>query len=149
MTKMIFINLPVANLAASTRFYQALGCQKNEQFSDRKASSMIWSDTITFQLLARDYFATFTSKPVADAHATCQTLLCLSRDSREDVDTLAEVVKSAGGKADVRAPIDMGFIYNRAFHDPDGHAFELVWMNFDAAMPATEVRSETHRSARA
>jgi predicted lactoylglutathione lyase len=138
MPKMIFINLPVANLTASTRFYEAIGCQKNVQFSDEKASSMIWSDTITFQLLARDYFATFTTKPVADAHASCQALLCLSRDSRQAVDALAESAAKAGGKSDVRSPIDMGFLYNRAFEDPDGHVFELVWMNPDAVMPSSE-----------
>jgi hypothetical protein len=135
MPKTIFVNLPVADLVASTRFYEAIGCVKNEPFSDAKASSMMWSDAITFQLLTREYFATFASKPVADAHATCQTLLCLSRDSREDVDTLAESAARAGGKADIRAPIDMGFLYNRTFEDPDGHVFELVWMNPQAAMP--------------
>ncbi len=138
MPKMIFINLPVADLTASTRFYEAIGCHKNAQFSGEKASSMIWSDTITFQLLARDYFATFTTKPVADAHAACQALLCLSRDSRQDVDALAEFAAKAGGKSDVRAPIDIGFLYNRAFEDPDGHVFELVWLNPDAAMPPSE-----------
>jgi uncharacterized protein len=138
MSKMIFVNLPVADLAASTRFYEAIGCRKNEQFSDDKASSMVWSDLINFQLLARDYFTTFTSKPVADAHATCQVLLCLSRDTRAEVDALAEAAARAGGKADTRAPIDMGFLYNRAVEDPDGHVFELVWMNPEAAMPAND-----------
>jgi uncharacterized protein len=138
MPKMIFINLPVANLASSTRFYEAIGCRKNVQFSDEKASSMIWSDAITFQLLAREYFQTFTSKPVADAKATCQVLLCLSRDSRQDVDVLAESAARVGGRSDMRAPIDLGFLYNRAFEDPDGHVFELVWLNPDAAMPSND-----------
>jgi predicted lactoylglutathione lyase len=135
MAKMIYINLPVADVAVSTRFYEAIGCRKNAQFSGDKSSSMIWSDTITFQLLARDYFASFSPKPVADAHASCQTLLCLSRDSREDVDALAETAAKAGGKSDSRAPIDVGFLYNRAFEDPDGHVFELVWIDL-AAMPS-------------
>jgi predicted lactoylglutathione lyase len=129
MSRMIFVNLPVADLAASTRFYEAIGCRKNTYFSNEKASSMIWSDAITFQLLARGYFQTFTSKSVADARATCQVLLCLSRDSRQDVDALAATAAHAGGKADVRAPVDLGFLYNRAFEDPDGHVFELVWLN--------------------
>ncbi len=141
MPQMIFINLPVANLAASTRFYEAIGCRKNVQFSDEKASSMIWSDTITFQLLAREYFQTFTPKPVANAKTACQVLLCLSRDSRQDVDVLAERAAKVGGKADVRAPIDMGFLYNRAFEDPDGHVFELVWLNPDALMQPAQAAS--------
>jgi len=136
MSKTIFINLPVSDVAASTRFYEAIGCTKNEQFSDERASSMIWSDAITFQLLSREFFGSFTTKPVADAHATCQTMLCLSRDSRDDVDALAKTAVDAGGKAG-RAPIDMGFMYNLAFEDPDGHVFELVWLNPEA-LPAKE-----------
>ena len=134
MPQMIFVNLPVKDLAASTRFYEAIGCVKNEQFSDDKASSMVWSDNIAFQLLTRDYFATFISKQIPDAHATCQVLLCLPRDSREEVDSLAKAAANAGGKSDIRDPVDMGWMYNRAFEDPDGHVFELVWMDPQAAM---------------
>ncbi len=133
MSKMIYINLPVKDLAAATRFYEAIGCGKNEQFSDHQASSMVWSDTITFQLLANDYFATFTPKKVADAHATSEVLLALTRDSRQDVDAIVEAAAAAGGKADIRAPQDMGWLYNRAFEDPDGHVFEAIAADMAAA----------------
>ena len=95
MSKTIYINLPVTDLAAATRFYEAIGCEKNEQFSDHQSSSMVWSDTITFQLLANDYFATFTPKKIADAHATSEVLLALTRDSREKVDAIVEAATSA------------------------------------------------------
>ena len=133
MSKMIFVNLPVKNLAAATHFYETIGCKKNEQFSDEKAASMVWSDTIIFQLLTREYFATFTPKQVADAHGTCQVLLALTRDTREDVDTISEAAAAAGGKADIRERMDMGWLYNRAFEDTDGHVFEAVWMDMKAA----------------
>jgi predicted lactoylglutathione lyase len=133
MPKTIFINLPVKDLAAATRFYEAIGCEKNEQFSDHQASSMVWSDTITFHLLANDYFATFTPKKIADAHATSEVLFALSRDSREEVDAIAEAAATAGGKADVRERMDLGWLYNRAFEDPDGHVFEAVSMDMGAA----------------
>jgi len=126
---MIFVNLPVKDLAAATRFYEAIGCVKNEQFSDEKASSMMWSDAITFQLLTHDYYKTFTSKPIADAHATSGMLLALSQESREAVDAITETAGKAGGKADVREPQDMGFMYLRSFADPDGHVFEPAWMD--------------------
>jgi predicted lactoylglutathione lyase len=135
--KMIFVNLPVKDLTTATRFYEAIGCEKNEQFSDEQATSMVWSDTITFQLLTRDFFATFISKPIADEHETCQVLLALTRDSRDDVDAIAEAAASAGGKTDVREVMDMGWMYNRAFADPDGHVFEAVWMDMNAASNAT------------
>ncbi|MDQ7730741.1 VOC family protein [Halomonas sp. SpR8] len=133
MTKMIFVNLPVTNLTAATRFYEAIGCKKNEQFSDEQAASMVWSDTITFQLLTREYFATFTSKKVADAHGACQMLLALTRDTRQEVDAISEAAAAAGGRADVRERMDMGWLYNRAFEDTDGHVFEAVWMDMKAA----------------
>jgi predicted lactoylglutathione lyase len=132
---MIFVNLPVADLAASTRFYQAIGCARNQQFSDEQASSMMWSNTITFQLLTREYFSTFTSKGIPDAHRTCQVLFALSRDTRKEVDDITEIATATGGKADVREIMDLGWLYNRAFADPDGHVFEAVWMD-PSAVPS-------------
>jgi uncharacterized protein len=136
MEQTIFVNLPVRHLAAATRFYEALGCRKNPQFSDGNAASMVWSDTITFQLLTRDYFGSFTSKPVSDSHHTCAALIALTRDSRDQVDAVVGAAASAGGKADVRERMDLGWMYNRAIEDPDGHVLELVWMDA-AAMSAT------------
>lgn len=138
MTKMIFVNLPVKDLAASTRFYAALGCEKNEQFSDESASSMVWSDTITLQLLQDDYYSTFTPKKIADAKETSEVLIALTRDSRDDVNTTVEAGAAAGGTADTRAPLDMGFMFNRVVEDPDGHVLEFVWMDMAAAGDLSE-----------
>lgn len=135
MPKMIFVNLPVADVAAATRFYQAIGCEKNEQFSDQNSASMVWSETITFQLLATDYFATYTPKPVANARGLTEVLLALSMDSRADVDTAAEAAAAAGGRADIRERQDMGFMYGRAVEDTDGHVLEFMWMDM-SGLPA-------------
>ncbi len=132
MTKMIFVHLPVKDLAAATRFYEAIGCVKNEQFSGENAASMVWSDAIIFQLLTHDYYATFMTKPIADAHKTSGMLIALSRDSREEVDAITEAAAAAGGKADIRERQDLGFMYLRTFEDPDGHLFEPAWMNVGA-----------------
>ncbi|MEZ0470714.1 VOC family protein [Luteimonas salinilitoris] len=141
MSKTIFVNLPVKDLAASTRFYEAIGCTKNEQFSDENAASMVWSDTVTFQLLTRDYYSTFTKKPIADAHGTSAMLIALPRDSREEVDAIVEAAAPAGGKVDIRAPQDMGFMYLRTFEDPDGNTFELMFMDPAAAMPGEQAEA--------
>lgn len=132
MTKMIFVNLPVADLAAATRFYQAIGCTRNEQFSDANAASMAWSDAISFHLLTRDYFQTFTDMTLADAREACGAMYALSIDSREAVDAAIDAGIAAGGKPNGRPAIDMGWMYNRAVHDPDGHVLELVWMDMAA-----------------
>lgn len=134
MSKMIFVNLPVTDIAAATRVYEAIGCKQNPDFSDHQSSSMVWSETITFQLLSRDYFATFTSKPVADAHAGAQVLLALTLESRAAVDAMVKAAAAAGGNADPRPATDMGWLYNRAFEDADGHTFEAVFADM-AAMP--------------
>ncbi|MBA4491326.1 VOC family protein [Paracoccus sp. S1E-3] len=132
MPRMIFVNLPVADLAAASRFYTAIGCQKNDQFSDENAASMVWSDTITFQLLTRAYFQTFTSMPLADASKACAAMYALSMDSRADIDATTEAGAAAGGTPDGRPVMDMGWMYNRQLQDPDGHVLELVWMDMKA-----------------
>jgi uncharacterized protein len=131
-TKSIFINLPVRDLAKSTAFYQAIGFTRNDMFSDDNASSMMWSENIVVMLLTRDYYSTFTSKPIGDAHATSAMLIALSQDSREDVDAIVEKAGAAGGQADVREKQDLGFMYGRSFADPDGNVFEPMWMNPEA-----------------
>jgi uncharacterized protein len=141
MTKMIFVNLPVSDLAAATRFYEAIGCTKNPQFSDENSASMVWSETITIQLLTRKYFSTFTPKEVANAHSTSEVLLALARDSRGDVDAAAQAASASGGRADIRERQDLGWLYNRAVEDPDGHVLELIWMDMSAA---TGMAGEQH-----
>ena len=133
---MIFVNLPVADVAKSTAFYEAIGCTKDERFSNDVASAMQLSDTIVFMILSHDFFQTFTGKAIADAHATTEVLICISRDSRAAVDTIVERAAAAGGRADVREVQDMGFMYSRAFEDPDGHMFEPMFMDMEAAMAA-------------
>ena len=129
MMKSIYVGLPVKDLAASTKFYEALGFQKNAQFSDDTTATMVWSDTITFQLQTHERFVEWVSKEVADARTTSEVLLSLSLDKREDVDAMVNAAAAAGGKAGTRDPIDMGWLYNRSFEDPDGHMFEALWLD--------------------
>ena len=133
MTKMIFINLPVADLARSTAFYEAAGFEKNPKFSNEVASGMVWSDTIHVMLLTHDFWKTFTSKAIPDANEVAQVLLCLSLDSKEEVDAIVNDASGAGGKADPTPTQDMGFMYGRSFEDPDGHIWEVMWMDAVAA----------------
>lgn len=129
MPRMIFVNLPVKDLAAATAFYEAVGCEQNIQFSDDNASSMMWSDTIVFMLLKHEFYSTFTTRPIADGHAVSAHLLALSMDSRDEVDAIIDKAGTAGGRIDFRPAQDYGFMYSRAFEDLDGNVFEPVWMN--------------------
>ena len=95
MAKMIFVNLPVSDLARATAFYQAIGAEKNTQFCDDTASCMVFSETIHAMLLTHDKFRQFTPKKIADAKTTSEVLICLSADSRDAVD---EIVAKARGR---------------------------------------------------
>jgi hypothetical protein len=138
MAKMIFVNLPVTDVEASSAFYQAVGATKDERFSQAgSAAALQFSDTIVFMLLSHDFFRTFTPRTIPDARDTAQVLVCLSEDSRDAVDaTLARAV-SAGAKEDPTPRQEMGdFMYGRSFEDLDGHIVELMWMDVDKAMAA-------------
>lgn len=136
MPKMVFINLPVTDLARATAFYQAVGAVKNEQFSDATASGMVFSDAIHVMLLTHDKFRQFTPKAIADARTTSEVLICLSADSRDEVDAMVAKSVAAGGRADPGPRQDYGFMYGRSFEDPDGHIWEVMWMDVAAAMAA-------------
>ena len=137
MPKMIFVNLPVADVEKSVAFYEAIGFIKDERFSQPgSAGAMVWSDTIVFMILSHAHFAGFTSKQIIDAKSEVQTLLCLSIDSRAGVDGIVEKAVAAGGKADPGPKQDHGFMYGRSFEDLDGHVFEPLWMDVEAAMAA-------------
>lgn len=135
MAKMIFLNLPVADLAKSEAFYAAIGCEKNPQFSNDKAAMMVWSDTISFMLLTHGFYQSFTSRKIADAHTTSQVMIALSMDGRAEVDAITRAALAAGGTEHHPAE-DSGFMYSRAFDDPDGHGFGPFWMDVDAALAA-------------
>jgi uncharacterized protein len=132
MTKLIFINLPVGDLARATAFYEAVGATKNPQFSDDTASCMVFSDTIHVMLLTHDKFLQFTPKKISDAKTTNQVLICMSADNREAVDDTIGRAARAGGRADPSPKQDFGFMYGRSFEDPDGHMWEVMWMDLEA-----------------
>jgi uncharacterized protein len=142
MSKLIFVNLPVTDLAHSTAFYEALGATRNPQFSDETATCIVFSDTIHAMLLTHEKYRQFTSKPIADAHRSSQVLICLSAGSRAEVDETVARAAGAGGKADPSATQDHGFMYGRSFEDPDGHHWEVMWMDMAAAQEAMAPKQE-------
>jgi len=134
MSKMIFVNLPVTDLDRSIAFYEAVGARKEPKFSNENAAMMVLSDTISVMLLKHDFYSTFTNKPIADAHKSSQVLLALSADSIADVDVTVDKAGAAGGAKDPGPRQEMGeLMYGRSFEDPDGHHWEIMWMDAKAA----------------
>jgi predicted lactoylglutathione lyase len=136
MPKLIFVNLPVADLPRSMAFYEAVGARNEPSFTDETAACMVFSDTIHTMLLTHDKFRQFTPKQIPDAKRTCQVLLCLSMNSAAEVDAIVARAAAAGGTADPGPKQDHGFMYGRSFEDPDGHVWEVMWMDVAAARAA-------------
>ncbi|GJE10849.1 MULTISPECIES: VOC family protein [Methylobacterium] len=136
MPRMIFVNLPVADVERSAGFYAALGASRDARFSQPDtAAAMVFSDTIVVMLLSHAHFAGFSPRPIADARAATEVLICLSEDSRSAVDGSVERAVAAGGRADLRPKQEMGDVmYGRSIEDLDGHVIELMWMDVEAMM---------------
>ena len=138
-SRSVFINLPVTDLSRSEAFYRALGAEKNPLFSDDDtAACMVFSDAIYVMLLTHEKFSTFTDRAIPDAQKSAQMMVALSLDSRDAVDALLARASAAGGVDDPNPQQDYGFMYSRSSADPDGHIWELFWMDPDAAQQGPE-----------
>jgi predicted lactoylglutathione lyase len=131
----------VTDLPRAMAFYEAVGFTNNPMFTNEQAAAMMWSDEIVVMLLTHDFWKTFTSKDIPDAHTSAQVLLCLSHDSPDSVNAIVDKAVAAGGKPEPTPTQDMGFMYGRSFEDPDGHIWENVYMNM-AAVPEGETVAE-------
>jgi uncharacterized protein len=125
---MLFVNLPMSNLEQSVDFFSQLGFDFNPQFTDENATCMIINDSAMVMLLVNDFYQTFTNKAIADAAEVSEVLLAISVDSRAEVDELVSKAIEAGADSagDVQ---DLGFMFQRSFHDLDNHKWEVLWMD--------------------
>jgi hypothetical protein len=127
MATKIFVNLPVKNLNRSMAFFTGLGYTFEPRFTDETAACMVISDDIYAMLLTEAKFQEFTPKPLCDAMKNTEVLVCLSCESRAQVDDLVRKALLAGGTT-YAEPKDYGFMYGHGFQDLDGHIWELVYM---------------------
>jgi predicted lactoylglutathione lyase len=128
MARMIFPNLAVEDLDRAVRFFTELGFTFDERFTDDTATAMVVNEQATVMLLTKSKFAEFTTRDLADPTRHTEIILAVSAESREDVDAFADRALAAGGTP-AKEPMDLGFMYARSFHDPDGHHWEVVWMD--------------------
>ena len=132
MPQMIFVNIPVTDVARSRKFFEAVGYTINDKFSDATAACVVVSEAIYFMILNHERFQGFATKPMADPATSTSVMVALSQDDRAAVDRVLEAALAAGG-SEPKPAQDMGFMYNRVFHDPDGNVFEAFWMDPAAA----------------
>jgi hypothetical protein len=135
MSRILFVNLPVADLKKSVAFYKSMGFENNPNLTDETAACMVWSDTINVMLQTHAKWRTFTKRPIPSATSS-EVMLALSCDSRDAVDAMNTAAATNGGTADINPAQDLGFLYNRNVADPDGHVWEAVWLD-PAAIPAS------------
>ncbi|ANA79593.1 Glyoxalase/bleomycin resistance protein/dioxygenase [Paenibacillus vortex V453] len=124
----IFVNLPVKDLEKTKEFFSKIGFEFNAQFTDKNAACLVIGDNIFAMLLTEDYFKTFTKKDLSNAANTTEVILALSADSREQVDEIVNHALAAGGSPS-NDPVDHGFMYGWSFQDPDGHLWEVMYMD--------------------
>ncbi|MBA4110539.1 MAG: glyoxalase/bleomycin resistance/extradiol dioxygenase family protein [Leptothrix sp. (in: Bacteria)] len=135
MSRQIFVNLPVRDLDKTKAFFSSLGFGFNQQFTNEQAACMVISEDHSYvMLLVEDFFKSFIRKSLADAHQSTEVLLCLSCDSRAEVDEMVAKAIAGGGKASKEAK-DHGFMYEHGFEDLDGHLWEVMHMDMSAAPP--------------
>ena len=139
----IFVNLPVRDLDRSKAFFGGLGFSLDPRFTDDKAACMVVSDEGYVMLLRREFFATFAAKPVGDAAKSTAGLVALTCSNRAEVDELVQKALAAGGSR-AKDPMDHGFMYGCSFYDPDGHHWEVFWMD-----PAVVEQGCAERASRA
>lgn len=147
MTRMIFVNLPVSNLQRSRSFLEALGAVNEPRFTDETAACMTFSESIHVMILTHDKFRQFTPRQIVDPKAASEVLICLSADSRESVDAAVERAEANGGTADPSPKQDYGVMYGRSVADPDGHIFEIMWMDPAAAERGADAVHEAIETA--
>jgi uncharacterized protein len=128
MTRQLFVNLPVKDLDRAVKFFTALGFSFNPDFTDENATCMIVNDDAFVMLLVESYFKTFTTKSVAATAGSAEVIMSFALDSREAVDQSIRTALTSGGTASEEAQ-DYGFMYTHSFQDPDGHLWEVFWMD--------------------
>ncbi|WP_113662723.1 VOC family protein [Pedobacter nanyangensis] len=131
MARKIYVNVPVKDLTRSIDFYTKVGFSFNQQFSNENATSIIVSDDILVMLLQEDFFKNFTNKPIANAKESTEVLISISAESREEVDEMVGLAIAAGGASPVPTQ-DHGWMYGRSFEDPDGHIWEVSYLDMSA-----------------
>jgi uncharacterized protein len=135
MSRKIFVNLPIKNMEKSQAFFKSLGFSFNPQFTNEQGACMVISEDHNYvMLLVEPFFQTFINKSIADTAKTTEVLICLSCESREEVDDMVKKAVAAGGKTP-KAAFDHGFMYGHGFEDLDGHLWEVMWMDPNAAPP--------------
>lgn len=130
----IFVNLPIQNMERSQAFFKHLGYSFNPQFTNDQGAALVLGENLFAMLLVEPFFQTFTKKAIVDAKKNVEVLVCLSCSSRAEVDALVQKARDAGGSVP-NAPQDHGFMYSHSFEDLDGHVWELVYMDPNAAPP--------------
>jgi predicted lactoylglutathione lyase len=144
--RMLFVNIPVADLERSKAFFARLGFSYNPRFTDETAACMLVGEQAFVMLLSHETFAQFAHLPMADPTTHTLALYCFSASSREEVDAVAAAALAAGG-TEADGAEDHGFMYSRSFFDLDGHGWQVMWMDPAAVQQSPEAFAASMQDA--
>lgn len=144
--RMLFVNIPVADLERSKAFFARLGFSYDPRFTGETAACMLVGEQAFVMLLSRETFAQFAHLPMADPTTHTLALYCFSASSREEVDAVAAAALSAGG-TEADGAEDHGFMYSRSFFDLDGHGWQIMWMDPAAVQQGPEAFAASMQEA--
>ena len=145
--RMLFVNMPVADIERSKAFFAQLGFSYNPMFTDETAACMLVGEQAFVMLLSREKFAEFSKLPIADPTTHALALYCFSVSSRDEVDAVSAAALAAGG-TEADGPEDHGFMYSRSFFDLDGHGWQVMWMDPAAAQQGPEAFAASEQEAK-
>jgi uncharacterized protein len=131
-SRKLFVNLAVQDLPRTVAFFDSLGFTFDDEFADEDAACLVIGPSAFAMLMARDRFADFTSKPICDPQTHTQAIFAIELDDPDDVDRMADAALASGGSP-ANEPMEHDFMYGRSFHDPDGHMWEVFWLDPEAA----------------
>ena len=146
--RMLFVNIPVADLERSKAFFAKLGFSYNPKFTGESAACMLVGEQACVMLLSHEAFARFSHLPMADPTTHALALYCFSVASRDEVDTVSAAALAAGGTEADDAE-DYGFMYTRSFYDLDGHGWQVMWMDPEAVEQGPEAFAASMQDAAA
>ena len=127
-SRKMFVNLPVRDLRRSVEFFTKLGFEFDPKFTDEQATCMIVSEEAFVMLLVEKRFQDFARRPICDASRSTEGIFALTAGSRAEVDELVNAALAADGTR-AADPMDLGFMYGWSFYDPDGHHWEVFYMD--------------------
>ncbi len=132
MSKEIWINLPVKDVSKSREFFRNIGFNIHPQHNTEHMAAISFGDgKVMIMLFPEEVFEGFIQSKIADTTLGNEVLFSFGADSIEEVDETAAKVKAAGGVLYGEPSLRDGWMYGFGMVDPDGHRWNMLFMDMN------------------